>query len=112
MTNENFNKLKTLIVKKYSNIDLNTILLVDDIRKRILSKDNDLYLRAPDSGAKSITFGKHKYKAIKITGNKGKELNELTTLNRNEMSVNDPYYKLLNEEIKQGESFYNRSSGR
>ncbi len=107
MTNENFHKLEILIEEKFRNMDKNQIALSKiDLRKRILSKGGDLYLRTTGSNVKEIQFGKHKYKAIKITKNRGKDLIALSTLKSNGMSITDPYYQLLNGEIKTQETSF------
>ena len=101
ITTENLDKLKILIQKSHPTIDVNIIELETktNLRKRLLNKDGDLYLRtygSGGSGVKDVWFGKHKYKAIKITANKGETLNKLSTLRAAGMSVTDTYYKLLN----------------
>ncbi len=99
ITKENINKLKQLIQNNY-NIDINNLDFVvqTDLRKRILSKDGDLYLRTTGSKSiKPIQFGKNKYNAIKITSDKGKKLNSINTIHRNGMSVKDSYYTLLHD---------------
>ena len=97
ITTENLDKLKTLIQRNYPTIDDNIIELEKiELRKRILSKNGDLYLRTIGAGVKEVVFGKHKYKAIKITSNQTTTLNKLATLQTNGLSTTDAYYKLLN----------------
>jgi hypothetical protein len=96
MTNENYAKLKLLINTKYTHVDDNLIAVESvKLRKRIISKDGELYLRTTGSRVKPIKFGNHNYKAVKITQNKGTELLKLNTLLGYGMSTQDEYYKML-----------------
>jgi hypothetical protein len=98
MTNENINKLKMLI-ESIPNLNIDKDFLsikLNDLRKRIVSKNGDLYLREPyNPKAIPVRFGKSEWKVIKITHRKGKELLVTKTLTKNGLKPTDPLYELL-----------------
>ncbi len=117
LTDQNYNKLKQLFENKFPNADrinidllnlpeLNNKKIKTVLRERILKKGDDLYLRTTGPNVNQIDFGKHKYKAIKITQNNGKDFIALSTLQKYGMSVKDPFYKLLNNEYKNMETSF------
>ncbi len=117
LTDQNYNKLKQLFENKFPNADrinidvlnlpeLNNKKIKTVLRERILKKSDDLYLRTTGPNVNQIDFGKHKYKAIKITQNNGKDFIALSTLQKYGMSVKDPFYKLLNNEYKNMETSF------
>jgi hypothetical protein len=99
MLNEDLSTLQKLVTNEYSNIDVPTFELESvKLKQRLMRKGYDLYLRTKGPGIKTVTFGTHKYKAIQITENNGKNLVGLNTLKSNGMSTQDAYYKILNGE--------------
>jgi len=99
MANEDFQKLKSLLDPE---IDQDLIALhTYDLRKRLVSKKNELYLRVPNSKkAPTVKFGNSKWKAIQITYSEGKTLYALKTLIDKGLSNDDSLYKLLSEKGK------------
>ena len=74
MSNEYIDKLNNLFNKNYAYINHKNIELIlkTDLRQRILSKDDELYLRTSGMNVNQIKFGNHIFKVIKITRDKGK----------------------------------------
>jgi hypothetical protein len=102
MTNELTNNLKDLIQTKNPNIDKDILAIkLSDIRKRLVSKNGELYLRDPNSKrASKVSFGtknKHEWKAIQLTYNKGKNLYVLDRLVKNGLEKEDALYELLTD---------------
>jgi hypothetical protein len=100
MTNENINRLKTEIGKVRHDIDPDRLAIeLQDLRSRILSKKEDLYLITDkkNSNVETITIGKKTYNAVRITSKKDGGLLALGTL-ESALGKNDPLCKLLRGE--------------
>jgi hypothetical protein len=100
MTNENIARLKTEIGKVRHDIEPNRLAIeLQDLRPRILSLKEDLYLITykKNSNVRTITIGKKTYNAVRITSKKDGGLLALGTL-ESALGKNDPLCKLLRGE--------------